>query len=247
MARFLTTKGALDAIERVVRTAENEVVLLTPFVQLSDTDQRRLKEADARGVEVTLVCRYDALKEEWRRFFASLDHAAVYDEPALHAKCFFNERGLVLTSLNLYEYSERNHEMGVWLDPEEDAEAFRDAVAEAASIQQHAREVRRKARRRPARGRRAAARPSSGVPGVDVGGGGTRRRRGRRRALRGHCIRCNEAIPQDPARPYCYGCFEEWAEWGDPTYGDDYCHSCGRRKRNAYSKEKPECYACFSK
>lgn len=131
MARFLTTKGTLYEIERVIQAAQDELVLITPFVALSASYQRRLKEADERGVTIRLVCRMDDLKSEWRTFFGSLTHAVLYDEPRLHAKCFHNGSSLVLTSLNLYEFSEQNHEMGVLLDPEYDAEAFREAAAEA--------------------------------------------------------------------------------------------------------------------
>ena len=141
MAQFLTTKGSIARIEDVFTFARGELHLITPFVQLTDTHVRRLRDADARGVRTTLVCRYDDLKQEERRFFADLANGRVFDDPDLHAKCFINERGLVLTSLNLYAASEQNNEMGVWLDAQEDREAYERAVEEAQSIREHAREV----------------------------------------------------------------------------------------------------------
>lgn len=46
--------------------------------------------------------------------FSSLDNLTLCYLEDLHAKCFFNERELVLSTMNLYAFSERNNrEMGV--------------------------------------------------------------------------------------------------------------------------------------
>lgn len=53
----------------------------------------------------------------------------------LHAKCYLNENVLVVSSMNLYEFSEKNNrEMGIVLTRQDDGECFADALAEAHSI-----------------------------------------------------------------------------------------------------------------
>lgn len=253
MARFLTTKGALAQIETVISTARRELHLISPFVQLTDAHARRLIDADARAIQISLVCRYDALKADERAFFAGLGNARVLDDPDLHAKCFINERGLVLTSLNLYGASEKNNEMGVWLDVEEDTEAYQAALLEARSIRDYATEV---ARVEAIQGEVRA-----------FGAGPIQRSRSSRRAngqgsdgrlpaktsqaqplqvhtSEGVCIRCGGSVVYDPSRPYCRGCYSEWKEWANPLYEDRHCHSCGRAN-GGYTMEKPECYACY--
>lgn len=53
----------------------------------------------------------------------------------LHAKCYINERQCIITSLNLYEFSQvNNNEMGILLDKQDDPELYRDAYDEALRI-----------------------------------------------------------------------------------------------------------------
>jgi hypothetical protein len=42
----------------------------------------------------------------------------------LHAKCYLNEEEAIITSMNLYEASQKNVEMGVLLTKKEDGEAY---------------------------------------------------------------------------------------------------------------------------
>ena len=245
MARFLTTKGALAQIEEVFSTAQRELHLVTPYVQLTDAHARRLLDADARGVQISLVCRYDDLKGDERAFFDGLGNARVLDDPDLHAKCFINEHGLVLTSLNLYGASEKNNEMGVWLDVEGDAEAYRAALLEARSIRDYAVEV--KAGRKGGRSGHTSGNgnlngrpslPARSIPARE------QHQQAKKGTGKGSCIRCSALIAYDPSKPYCRDCYGVWKEWGNPFYEERCCHSCGE-SNGRYTMEKPECYACY--
>jgi len=53
----------------------------------------------------------------------------------LHAKCYMNEEMCIVTSLNLYEFSQvTNNEMGVLISRGEDAALYKDAYEEAQRI-----------------------------------------------------------------------------------------------------------------
>src|SRR3546814_16543937 len=53
----------------------------------------------------------------------------------LHAKCYLNEELCIVTSLNLYEFSQvNNNEMGILIQRSDDAELYRDAYEEAQPI-----------------------------------------------------------------------------------------------------------------
>src|SRR3546814_12589511 len=61
----------------------------------------------------------------------------------LHAKCYLNEELCIVTSLNLYEFSQvNNNEMGILIRRSDDAELYRDAYEEAQRIIRISDEVR---------------------------------------------------------------------------------------------------------
>ena len=49
---------------------------------------------------------------------------------------------------------------------------------------------------------------------------------------KGHCIRCNTAIPFDPSKPLCDSCYEAWVKFGNRFYEEKYCHCCGEEESN---------------
>ena len=61
----------------------------------------------------------------------------------LHAKCYLNEELAIITSLNLYEFSQvNNNEMGVLIRRSDDAELYKDTYEEAQRIIRISDEVR---------------------------------------------------------------------------------------------------------
>ena len=61
----------------------------------------------------------------------------------LHAKCYLNESECIISSLNLYEFSQvNNNEMGISVRKYEDDEVFKDAYEEAQRIIRISEEVR---------------------------------------------------------------------------------------------------------
>ena len=53
----------------------------------------------------------------------------------LHAKCYFNDSEMVITSMNMYEFSEKNNrEMGIYINKSNDNSTFLDAFQETKSI-----------------------------------------------------------------------------------------------------------------
>lgn len=47
----------------------------------------------------------------------SLDNLTIMNHPNVHAKCYLNDSSMIVCSMNLYEYSEKNNrEMGFCLN-----------------------------------------------------------------------------------------------------------------------------------
>lgn len=135
MAKFLTTSGVAYQVEHIIKGAKKKLVLISPYVQISKVLLERLKNASDKGVQIILIYGKDELKPIEKKQLNSIENLRLYYYQNLHAKCYFNEREMVITSMNLYEFSEKhNREMGILIHKSDDAELFNDGVEETSSI-----------------------------------------------------------------------------------------------------------------
>jgi len=116
MAEFLNSSELREWIPRLINETERELVIIVPFIKTSRLLYESLENANKRGVETTIVYRENTLPFEERKKLMALDNLNLLYHPNVHAKCYLNEKYLIVTSMNLYEYSEKNNrEMGVLL------------------------------------------------------------------------------------------------------------------------------------
>lgn len=116
MAKFLNTDLLNEWIPRLIKETERELVIIVPYIKTSDRIYAQLLDANKRGVETTLVFRENKLNPNEYDKLAALDNLNLMHHPNVHAKCYYNEKYLIIGSMNLYEYSERNNrEMGMLL------------------------------------------------------------------------------------------------------------------------------------
>jgi len=143
MVQFLNTAQAYSEIENIISKAENRLVLISPYIQIPHPLIERLTYAsEKRDVNITLVCRKDNLNKHEFNSLKRINRLEILNLPNLHAKCFFNENSMVITSLNLYEHSQiNNREMGILITQNEDSAAYSDAKAEAEFIIQTAHSI----------------------------------------------------------------------------------------------------------
>ena len=135
MPQFLTTSGTSYYIEEIIIKAKAELVLITPYLKLSRILFERLADANARGVRIRVVYGKSELHPRERRQLDALANVELLFLANLHAKCYFNDSTLIVSSMNLYEFSEKNNrEMGIVLTRGADGDCFADALAEAHSI-----------------------------------------------------------------------------------------------------------------
>jgi len=139
MPKFLTTAGATYHIEDIIQNATKSVTLITPYLKLSQTLAERLKDADKAGLKITLIFGKEELKSDQKAILLQLKNLEIFYLENLHAKCYYNEEYLVLSSMNLYETSQnKNREMGVLFNAQEDKEMYEAAIKEAISIKNSA-------------------------------------------------------------------------------------------------------------
>ena len=138
MVKFLTTTNTSAKIIKIIQQAKEEITLITPYIKLAQTFYDRLIEADQRNVNIRLVYgKEEKLKQEDFEKIKKLKNLELRFCENLHAKCYFNENLMVLTSMNLHQFSQSNNrEMGVLIKREDknDEELFCNAKKEAELI-----------------------------------------------------------------------------------------------------------------
>ncbi|WP_426492412.1 phospholipase D-like domain-containing protein [Hymenobacter sp. 102] len=135
MPQFLTNSGTSHLIENIIIKAKSDLVLITPYLKLSRILSERLVEANDLGVKIKLVYGKSELRPRERQQLDMLHNLELLYLENLHAKCYHNESTLIVSPMNLYEFSEKNNrEMSIVLTQRDDKECFADALAEARSI-----------------------------------------------------------------------------------------------------------------
>lgn len=238
MAEFLTTQGTAFYVENIIINAKNWLILISPYLYLTQNFYARLLDADRRNVTIFIVYGKVELKPEENTKLRQLQNLSLYFCWELHAKCYLNEESLVISSMNMYEYSEKkNREMGVLIKKgmEDDSKVYEDALREATSI--------------IAASSEKSGRTKAGEILISLLDSFVSDNKSKSKRLsddkKGYCIRCKIPIPYEPSRPYCKSCFSSWLEWENPSYIEKYCHIRGKRDRS--SMLYPLCHSCFQK
>lgn len=229
MSEFLTTSNTLAHIELVITKAQERIVLISPYLRWSDNLYDRLREADKRDVQILFIYGKEELAPRERAKLDKLENLSLYFCSKLHAKCYFNEHHMVISSMNLYEPSEKNREMGIAVERTEFL--FKEAQAEAQSIL--AASVLKAGKPvtlvEPYRPKRHAASSATQQRLADKSG---------------FCLRCAATIPLNRSKPLCPDCFATWAFFGNSDFEEKFCHECGESTRS--SMRRPLCDRCFN-
>ena len=131
MVEFLTTRQVSGRIERIIRDAQKHLVIISPYIRAHQTIKERLEQKSRDGFDINLICREKDLKPREREWLQSMPFIKVSYLANVHAKCYANEHEALVTSMNLYDYSEvNNYEMGLSVSREADGELYNKVVKE---------------------------------------------------------------------------------------------------------------------
>jgi hypothetical protein len=224
MAKFLNTTQSRGEMEGILTNARNSVVIISPYIKINEDFISRLNDAAIRRkIKIRLVCRENKLRSEEYSKILQIPNLELFFNDRVHAKCFYNESCMVITSLNLYDSSlGDNREMGVLLNKLEDKQAFNDAENEATFIMGESIKAQNIVTSKP---------KSEHKTKIDKIG------------TNGHCIRCNGTIVLDINAPYCPDCYKVWKRYKDEEYEEKYCHVCGEPSES--SMKYPLCDLCY--
>lgn len=143
MAKFLNTSATNYFLEELIKDAKDRLILISPFLRLSNRIKELLEDKNRLKIDVRVVYGKSELQPGEISWFAELPYLRTSYLQNLHAKCYLNEELCIITSLNLYEFSQvHNNEMGVLIRRSEDTELYMEAYEEAQRIIRVSDEVR---------------------------------------------------------------------------------------------------------
>ncbi|UNW11166.1 phospholipase D family protein (plasmid) [Acinetobacter indicus] len=143
MAKFLNTSATNFYLEELIKNAKERVILISPFLKINDRIKELLEDKNRLKIDVRLVYGKTELQPKMSDWLRTQDYVRLSYCKNLHAKCYINEESCIITSLNLYEFSQvNNNEMGVLITKEDDSQLFKDTYAECQRIIRVSDEVR---------------------------------------------------------------------------------------------------------
>ena len=233
MAEFLTTRGISFNLEKIIKGANERLYLISPFLKVRQ-DLKELLENRPASVDIRIIYGKSELQPDESEWLQGLGTVKTSYRANLHAKCYLNENMALLTSMNLYEFSERNNdEMGILVSKDADPKLYEEILEESKEILNRSEQVRVTVARVDAaedgvkQARTKTSRTTSQVPEA------------------GYCIRCGESIPANAAQPYCSRCYRSWNRYKNDDYEEKQCHTCG--KQHKATMAKPVCPTCYRK
>jgi len=230
MAKFLTTKKAVSEIEDLIKEAEDTLYLISPYLKLDKSFKELLQFRNSKVKITHIIFGKQELKPEEMKFLTSLQFVNLLFKEDLHAKCYLNENKMIITSLNLYDFSMvNNREMGILIERNNanDAELYDEAMKEVDFIYQTSEKFEISSSKLRTTEKKQVAKK---VPTFASSG-------------KAFCIRCKTKIRLDPMTPYCKKCYSSWKKYENPEYKEKYCHVCGKDNHSSFLK--PTCYPCY--
>lgn len=143
MAKFLNTSATNYFLEEMIKSASDRLILISPFLKLNDRMKELLADKNRLKIDVRIVYGKSELQPQEIEWLRGLTYIRTSFCKNLHAKCYMNEEMCIVTSLNLYEFSQvNNNEMGILIQRSEDNQLYKDAYEEAQRIIRISDEVR---------------------------------------------------------------------------------------------------------
>lgn len=143
IAKFLNTSATNFFLEELIKNAKEQLILISPYLRLNDRIKELLEDKNRLKIDIRMIYGKSDLHPDEIKWMQNLDYVRLSFCKNLHAKCYMNEESCIISSLNLYEFSQvNNNEMGILVQKNEDSAVFKDAYEEAQRIIRISDEVR---------------------------------------------------------------------------------------------------------
>ena len=131
MAKFLDTTGVSYHLQQLINKANERLILISPFLKINERIKQSLEDKNRMKIDIRVIYGKNELQPEennWLKSMTSIRSSFCKD---LHAKCYLNESEAIITSMNLYEFSQvNNNEMGIYVVKETDPILYNEIYEE---------------------------------------------------------------------------------------------------------------------
>lgn len=265
MASFLTGSELNASIERIFDTANGQIIIISPYIKLHDRIKSVLKaKAENNRIEIIIVFGKNeddiskSITKEDFEFLREFPNISIFYEKRLHAKYYANESSAILTSMNLYSFSQNNNiEFGVLTkrsslgnlikDDNLDKQAWEyfDRVIDQAELffkrtpQYKNINFGFSTRYEESILERDLLSVKFNLNKAIKKQKGTSFTKPKKSLATGYCIRTGKEIPFNVEKPMCYEAYKEWSKYNNPVYPEKYCHFSGEISNGETSVKHP--------
>jgi phosphatidylserine/phosphatidylglycerophosphate/cardiolipin synthase-like enzyme len=219
MAKFLNTTGVSYHLEELIKSTKDKLILISPYLQLSERIKEHLSNLNIQKRDIRIVYRENKLQLEENNWLERQIGIRTSLCKNLHAKCYINENEAIITSMNLYEFSQQNNnEMGIFITKAQDSDLYNatyDEVQRLLTISEEIRVTVKKVTKDTPPKTDPASIEAKPINKKTV------------ETNTGFCIRTGVSIPFNVEKPMSYEAFKSWSKYSDPDYSEKYCHFSG--------------------
>lgn len=143
MAKFLNTTGVSYHLEELIKGTKDRLILISPYLQFNDRIKEHLNNLNIQKRDIRIIYRENKLQLDENNWLESQIGVRTSICKNLHAKCYINENEAIITSMNLYEFSQQNNnEMGIHISKSQDPDLYNSTLEEAQRLLTISEEIR---------------------------------------------------------------------------------------------------------
>jgi phosphatidylserine/phosphatidylglycerophosphate/cardiolipin synthase-like enzyme len=221
MSKFLNTSGVSYYLEELIKNTKDKLTLVSPYLQFNDRIKEHIRNLNIQKKDIRIIYRENKLHPEENNWLADQIGVRTSICKNLHAKCYINESEAIITSMNLYEFSQlNNNEMGIHFTKEQDGDLYKATFEEVQRLLTISEEVRVTVQKVNEK-----KEVKKDLQGKEAG--------------KGFCVRTGVSIPFNIEKPLSIEAFKKWNEYGDVDYPEKYCHFSGEPSNGETSVKQP--------
>jgi hypothetical protein len=264
MAEFVKGSELNSVIEKIFETAEQRIVIISPYIKLHSRLIEILKSKMNNPqilIEIVFGKNEDDITKSINKsdieFLSDFPNIKIYHEPRLHAKYYSNEHTSVLSSMNLYDFSQNNNiEFGIVTRPsligsitgnvstrlDKDAFDYFNTVLDNSNCLFERRPNFESKNLGLTKKYIASSVEVDNLSEVfNIGKINIKRNRKNNstKKTNGFCIRTGKEIPFNIEKPLSYDAYLSWSQFSDPNYSESYCHFSGEESNGKTSVSRP--------
>lgn len=235
MAKFLNTTGVSYHLEELIKSTQDRLILISPYLQFTDRIKEHLKNLNIQKRDIRIVYRENKLQTDEQNWLADQVGIRTSLCKNLHAKCYLNENEAIITSMNLYEFSQmNNNEMGIHLTKAKDPDLYKETYDEVQRLLTISEEIKVTVHKVA-----PAGREKSEPKPVEVKAAPSKTTAKPTGKAMGYCIRTGVEIPFNVEKPMSYEAYKSWSKYSNPDYKEKYCHFSGEESNGETTVSKP--------